>query len=761
MNNSTYRFTLDLQKHNSQVSIAVYKYDSAVSLLIGLTDGGKPYKIEEGCYAIFYGMRANGKPLIHKCEFKDNTEITYEFKNATADCVGIVNCQIRLYSADKKLITAPRFTIIVEERVVSEDDIEVIDDSLEGIDQIFTEEKARIEAEEDRVEAEWARVVAEDARVVAETARVDAEVLRESAEWLRDKAEVDRDLAEKYRASADLERKSVWVAYSTNPNGSDYTWTWSEGQNYIGVAVSHDAPSNEQDFVWSLFKGVPGEKGEKGDDGYTPEISLVSIGGVSEIRVKDKDGTVYVTQVKDGKQGEKGEKGDPFSIAKMYTSIAEMNSDFGNTSVRSGSFVMIDTGNPEDEDNGKVFVKGATAFAFVVDMSGVAGLKGEPGDKGEKGDPGTSISISRISESDADSGSNVVTFTDGKTLTIKNGSKGSDGAKGDPGDQGIQGEKGDPGTSVSVSSVSESKVDSGSNVVTFSNGQTLTIKNGSKGSDGADGSDYVLTSSDKAEIAGMVNGATVVQAPKYVNSVEEMTDTSRVYVLASTGKIWAYMNTAREEEKIGTDTANTIFVDSNFLDGQRLSSDATQDTFGTASGYHLTPKMDLSKYAGKTIQIHLDSKGSGVQYGSTGNYANYIQCRAYDANGDILSVGIRSYVCDTAISNSVLTSFNNVTIKYNSANSTTMTINMPLTAKGATSTEVRYLRFCGKGAIGDSNIYITYPYTEIVTGGAWVDTHTSYSPSISNEDMNTIAEQAAAIVDTELLSVIGSGEVSI
>lgn len=73
---------------------------------------------------------------------------------------------------------------------------------------------------------------------------------------------------------------------------------------------------------------------------------------------------------------------------------------------------------------------------------------------GERGEPGTSVSITSVSESTADGGSNVVTFSDGTTLTIKNGSKGSQGlegkageagARGPQGEQGIQGEKGEKG----------------------------------------------------------------------------------------------------------------------------------------------------------------------------------------------------------------------------------------------------------------------------------------------------------------------------
>lgn len=118
MKASTYRFTLDLQKHNSQMSIAVFRNDTAVKLCISLTDGGNPYLIGDSCTAIFYGEMPNEEPLIHNCMIEDNTRIIYEFNEATAREEGIVNCQIRLYNKDHKIISAPKFIIVVHENLV-------------------------------------------------------------------------------------------------------------------------------------------------------------------------------------------------------------------------------------------------------------------------------------------------------------------------------------------------------------------------------------------------------------------------------------------------------------------------------------------------------------------------------------------------------------------------------------------------------------------------------------------------------------------
>lgn len=69
---------------------------------------------------------------------------------------------------------------------------------------------------------------------------------------------------------------------------------------------------------------------------------------------------------------------------------------------------------------------------------------------------------------------------------------------------------GKDGTSVTVSKVTESFADGGSNVVTFSDGMTVTIKNGSKGDKGdtgATGPAYTLTTADKSTIVNAVIAA--------------------------------------------------------------------------------------------------------------------------------------------------------------------------------------------------------------------------------------------------------------
>lgn len=100
---------------------------------------------------------------------------------------------------------------------------------------------------------------------------------------------------------------------------------------------------------------------------------------------------------------------------------------------------------------------------------------------GEQGKDGVSPTVS-VSKS-----GKVTTVS----ITDKNGTKTAtinDGADGQPGANGTN------GTSVTVSNVSESTASGGTNVVTFSDGKKLNIKNGKDGTNGTNGTNATITS---------------------------------------------------------------------------------------------------------------------------------------------------------------------------------------------------------------------------------------------------------------------------
>ena len=204
-------------------------------------------------------------------------------------------------------------------------------------------------------------------------------------------------------------KTSGWVKKSTQGPKGDKGETGAVGPKgadgksayEVWVAQPGNAGKSEQEYLASL-KGAKGDRGEtgaagaKGDRGETGAVGPQGAEGAQ------------------GPAGQKGEKGDPFSIAKVYKSVAEMNSGYAADGVPQGGFVVINTGNVEDEDNAKLFYKGTAKYEYLTDLSGAQGMtgpKGETGatgkqgpvgpqgetgakgDKGEKGEPGDNVRV--------------------------------------------------------------------------------------------------------------------------------------------------------------------------------------------------------------------------------------------------------------------------------------------------------------------------------------------------------------------------------
>lgn len=89
-----------------------------------------------------------------------------------------------------------------------------------------------------------------------------------------------------------------------------------------------------------------------------------------------------------GAQGPQGPAGEAFKIAKTFVSVDAMNKGFASDGVKTGQFVMIDTGNVQDADNAKLYVKGAESYTYITDLSGATGMTGPQGPQGLKGEKG-------------------------------------------------------------------------------------------------------------------------------------------------------------------------------------------------------------------------------------------------------------------------------------------------------------------------------------------------------------------------------------
>lgn len=242
----------------------------------------------------------------------------------------------------------------------------------------------------------------------------------------------------------------------------------------------------------------------------------------------------------------------------------------GNTGSEADFLDSLKGADGQDGINGTNGANGISAthswngtVLTVTSASGTssADLKGEKGDKGEQGIQGIQ------------------------------GIQGDKGDKGEQGEQGIQGEKGDKGANGFSPTVATTKVDKVTTVTIMTSSGTVkaTINDGA---DGADGADYILTDSDKAEIAETVKTEVplvkVAEQPTFVNSVDEMTDTSKVYVMPDMS-MWAY--------KKGT--SSYTFTTSDFV-----YSDVNADGSLTGAGYGRIPTAELIDLSVGTVSVY-------------------------------------------------------------------------------------------------------------------------------------------------------------
>lgn len=200
--NSKFHFILDLQVSQSQISIPVLQGDTAREWYISLSDGGKAVYLEDGILAKIEIKRPSGTFINAFCPIEHNTTVVYKFSQNenTAREVGLHDCGIILYGSDERVIGAAKFSMVVSERAINSDDINLTDDDLTVIDAIVSAEASRVVAENLRVDAETEREEAERERKTSFTSAIEAidekiEEIYDMLDGLATDTEVDNKIA--------------------------------------------------------------------------------------------------------------------------------------------------------------------------------------------------------------------------------------------------------------------------------------------------------------------------------------------------------------------------------------------------------------------------------------------------------------------------------------------------------------------------------------------------------------------------------------
>ena len=120
MNSSSYKIALDIHDHSSNVVIKTKRGDTSRTLYITLMDGRNPYIIDNDCYAVFTATKEDGNILFNHCAIIGNT-ISYAFTPQTTAKAGKLDCEIKVYGDEDKLLTSAGFSLLVEDTAYNEE----------------------------------------------------------------------------------------------------------------------------------------------------------------------------------------------------------------------------------------------------------------------------------------------------------------------------------------------------------------------------------------------------------------------------------------------------------------------------------------------------------------------------------------------------------------------------------------------------------------------------------------------------------------
>lgn len=143
MENVIHRLTLDLAGPDTIPRVEVQQ-DNARTLVISLTQGGRPYWIAEGVTAVFSARKPDGNPLFNACTVEKN-RVRYDFTEQTTNVAGIVECEILLYSGDERILASPRFELAIDELIHRDGDVPESAPEIGVLDQMIARGTAMLE----------------------------------------------------------------------------------------------------------------------------------------------------------------------------------------------------------------------------------------------------------------------------------------------------------------------------------------------------------------------------------------------------------------------------------------------------------------------------------------------------------------------------------------------------------------------------------------------------------------------------------------
>lgn len=369
---------------------------------------------------------------------------------------------------------------------------------------------------------------------------------------------------------------------------------------------------------------------------------------------------------------------------------------------------------------------GKSAYEIAVE-NGFEGTEAEwlASLKGADGADGESVNVQEVTESVLPGGENVVTFSDGKTLTVRNG------------EQGVQGKNGNDGAGIKSVvfnedyslTITTEEVKNGNEVVKPSVAYTSPTLKGANGYTPVKGVDY-WNAEDKAEIEAHISAEVEEQlkskaegeVPSYTNQLPIAKDTDLTTVYNGVGYITdKYISSGYINNKTGYNTTGLIPI---------------------GIGSTTTANGEQVIYLKNIEALPTDAYVRVAFYGGDGSYIQQQGANAFKESGDDTA----SAVLYSADENGYIKS---IDVTRNTAY-----------LRNAGTGETAYFRICAPGIDGDSIITVNEVIAESsVKEGA----SALVSKALSREDSRIIrflvSSDAHQKNDNELITK-GSNELA-
>ena len=563
---------------------------------------------------------------------------------------------------------------------------------------------------------------------------------------------------------------TILGSFSTEEELKQTHPTGEVGQSYLVAGSLYVWSATEND--WANVGNIQGPKGDKGDPG--------EIGAVGPIGPTGKDGTPGKTAYEYAKDAgyTKTESDFASKLAEENYTKEEVDNLIASSIATADHLQRIVIDNSLNID---VNAEGAENFIYMVpkseelsedhydefmvingkiekvgdwaiDLTDYAQKDEIPSKTSELINDSNFIDETKISEAINDALAQAKESGEFDGADGQDGSPGADGitphvgsngnwfigdndtgipATGPAGDQGLPGTPGEDGKDgISATHSWNGTILS----VTSASGTSSANLKGSKGDKGDKGDPFTYEDFTEEQLEGLTGpkgdtGATgprgpqglpgVAQTPLFANSVEECTDTSKVYVLPD-GYIYAYRKSTGPAYtnllSSATDAEGNVYNGTGFKSGTRLSSDGVTEK--TAAGFYLTgfievPLNGIVRFKNMSI--------SGTSYGA--------QIHVFDSGKASLGVVGAQYLADRSCSPTF----------DDAGNLTEFTAASTVVTTGFSG---GYIRF-GATQIDDTSIITVNERIEEGTGYTWKNTGHAFVPADYEDRIIDLEDKAA------------------